>query len=72
MRTKAVVPFLQKYIPGNPTIVIQYMDGGGGRKAANHLYTSVRPDGLTVGRMSTPFVCTPFSERVGCSMTSIR
>ena len=31
MRTKAVVPFLQKYIPGNPTIVMQYMDGGGGR-----------------------------------------
>jgi tripartite-type tricarboxylate transporter receptor subunit TctC len=56
MRTKAVVPFLQKHIPGNPTIVIQYMDGGGGRKAANHLYKSVRPDGLTIGRMSTPFV----------------
>ena len=32
MRTKTVVPFLQKYIPGNPTIVMQYMDGGGGRK----------------------------------------
>jgi tripartite-type tricarboxylate transporter receptor subunit TctC len=56
MRTKAVVPFLQKYIPGNPTIVMQYMGGGGGRKAANHFYTSVRPDGLTIGRMSTPFV----------------
>jgi tripartite-type tricarboxylate transporter receptor subunit TctC len=56
MRTKALVPFLQKHIPGNPTIVIQYMDGGGGRKAANHLYKSVRPDGLTIGRMSTPFV----------------
>src|SRR5262249_13080486 len=31
------------------------MDGGGGRKAANHLYTSVRPDALTIGRMSAPF-----------------
>jgi tripartite-type tricarboxylate transporter receptor subunit TctC len=56
MRTKAVVPFLQKYIPGNPTIVMEYMPGGGGRKAANHLYESVRADGLTIGRMSTPFV----------------
>ena len=65
MRTKAVVPFLQKYIPGNPTIVIQYMDGGGGRKAANHLYTSVRPDGLTVGRMSTPFVMHPILGESG-------
>ena len=56
LRTKAIVPFLQKYIPGNPTIVMEYMDGGGGRRAGNHLYKSVRPDGLTIGRMSTPFV----------------
>ena len=65
MRTKAVVPFLQKYIPGNPTVVMQYMDGGGGRKAANHLYTSVRPDGLTIGRMSTPFVMHPILGESG-------
>jgi len=65
MRTKAVVPFLQKYIPGNPTIVMQYMEGGGGRKAANHLYKSVRPDGLTIGRMSTPFVMQPILGESG-------
>ena len=65
MRTKAVLPFLQKHIPGNPTIVMQYMDGGGGRKAANHLYTSVRPDGLTIGRMSTPFVMQPILGESG-------
>ena len=62
MRTKAVVPFLQKYIPGSPAIVMQYVDGGGGRKAANHLYNSVRPDGLTVGCMSTPFVMHPMDS----------
>jgi tripartite-type tricarboxylate transporter receptor subunit TctC len=65
LRTKAVVPFLQKYIPGNPTIVMQYMDGGGGRKAANHMYQSVRPDGLTIGRMSTPFVMHPILGESG-------
>jgi len=65
MRTKAVVPFLQKYIPGHPTVVMQYMDGGGGRKAANHLYNSVRPDGLTIGRMSTPFVMQPILGESG-------
>ena len=65
MRTKAIVPFLQKHIPGNPTIVIQYMDGGGGRKAANHLYQSVKPDGLTIGRMSTPFVMHPMLGESG-------
>ncbi|MGH9428383.1 MAG: Bug family tripartite tricarboxylate transporter substrate binding protein, partial [Terriglobia bacterium] len=35
-RARSVAPFLQKYIPGNPTVVHEYMDGGGGRKAANH------------------------------------
>jgi len=65
MRTKAIVPFLHKYIPGNPTIVMEYMDGGGGRKAANHLYKSVRPDGLTIGRMSTPFVMHPILGESG-------
>src|SRR5262249_59369523 len=48
-RARAVAPFLQKYIPGNPTIVHDHMDGGGGRKAANHIFNTARPDGLTIG-----------------------
>ena len=52
LRVKAMVPFLRKYIPGNPTVVLEYMDGGGGRKGANHLYHSVRPDGLTIGAVT--------------------
>ena len=42
---------------------MQYMDGGG-RKAANR-YPSVRPDGLTIGRMSTPFVMYPMLGESG-------
>jgi len=56
LRVKAVLPFLQKHIPGNPTVVIEYMDGGGGRKGANHLYRSVRADGLTIGAASGAIV----------------
>ena len=52
LRVKAVQSFLKKHIPGNPTVVIQYMDGGGGRKGANYLYSNVRPDGLTIGAAS--------------------
>jgi tripartite-type tricarboxylate transporter receptor subunit TctC len=65
MRTKALVPFLQKYIPGKPTIVTQHMDGGGGKKAANYLYNSAKPDGLTIGRMNTPFVMHPILGESG-------
>jgi tripartite-type tricarboxylate transporter receptor subunit TctC len=56
LRVRAQTPFLQKYIPGNPTIVHEFMEGGGGRKAANHIYRSVRPDGLTIGAMTPGFV----------------
>jgi tripartite-type tricarboxylate transporter receptor subunit TctC len=43
--------FLQKYIPGNPMIVTQYMAGGGGRQVANHVYRAAA-DGLTIGASS--------------------
>jgi len=56
LRVKAMAPFLKKHIPGNPTVVIEYMDGGGGRKGANHIYHSVRPDGLTIGAASGAIV----------------
>jgi tripartite-type tricarboxylate transporter receptor subunit TctC len=51
LRVRAVAPFLHKYIPGNPTIVHEYMDGGGGRKAANHIFHGARPDGLIIGNV---------------------
>jgi hypothetical protein len=38
LRVKGVMPFLRKYIPGNPTVVIEFMEGGGGRRAANYLF----------------------------------
>jgi tripartite-type tricarboxylate transporter receptor subunit TctC len=56
MRVRAITPFLQKYIPGNPVIVSEYMPGGGGRKGTNYLYRSARPDGLTIGNVGSGLV----------------
>lgn len=56
LRVRSLVPFLQKYIPGNPTVVMEYMPGGGSRKAANHIFRSARPDGLTIGNFSSAMV----------------
>ena len=53
LRIKALIPFVRKHIPGNPTLVLEYMDGGGGRKAANYMFRNARPDGLTVGAMGS-------------------
>jgi hypothetical protein len=49
LRVKAMLPFMQKYIPGNPTIVNEYMPGGGGSKTANYIFGAAAPDGLTLG-----------------------
>ena len=51
VQTRALLPYLKKHIPGEPTIVSEYMPGGGGTKAANHVFKNVRPDGLTMGRV---------------------
>ena len=56
LRTRAVISLLRKYIPGSPTIIVQYMAAGGGRQAANHVYRIARPDGLTIGSMGAALV----------------
>jgi tripartite-type tricarboxylate transporter receptor subunit TctC len=56
LRTQALIPVLQKHIPGNPPIVVRFMPGAGGRIAANHLYSGARADGLTIGRVSSGFL----------------
>lgn len=56
LRVRAMLPFLQKHIPGNPTIVNEFMPGGGGRKAANHVFRSARPDGLTIGNAGASLI----------------
>ena len=56
LRTRAVISILPKYIPGNPVILMQYMQAGGGRQAANHVYTKARPDGLTIGSMGAALI----------------
>lgn len=58
MRARAVTQFFQKYIPGSPTIVHEYMPGGGGLRAANHTFSAARPDGLTIGSVSSGMLST--------------
>jgi len=39
----------KKYIPGNPTVVIQHMPGGGGLKGAGYLQNVAPRDGSVIG-----------------------
>ncbi|HEX9787969.1 MAG TPA: hypothetical protein VGB09_08080, partial [Candidatus Binatia bacterium] len=56
LRAQAAIPFLRKYLPGEPIIVTQFMPGGGGRKATNYIYHNARPDGLTVGNVGSGLI----------------
>ncbi len=47
--TRAIARHIGKYIPGNPTPVVQNMPGAGGLLASHYIYSRAEPDGLTVG-----------------------
>lgn len=55
-RARAVIPYLTKHIPGNPAIVMEFMPGAGGRKAANHMFHRARPDGLTLANIGSGMI----------------
>ena len=64
---RAALPTLKKYIPGEPTIKLQFMPGGGGTKAANYIFNSARPDGLTIGRIGGGLVANAVLSAPGVS-----
>jgi len=41
-----------KHLPGNPTIIVQFMPGAGGISAANHLYATAPKDGSTIATVT--------------------
>ena len=46
---RALSRYMGKYVPGNPTIIVENMVGAGSLISANHIYRVAKPDGLTIG-----------------------
>ncbi|MFT5485464.1 MAG: tripartite-type tricarboxylate transporter receptor subunit TctC [Paracoccaceae bacterium] len=59
--TQYLAPFLEKYLPGSPNVIVQNMGGAGGTKAANFLYTRGRKDGTMIGILLSD---TPLASRL--------
>ncbi len=54
--TRLMARHISKYLPGNPTRIVENMTGAGGIIAANHLYNRVKPDGLTIAAWASPLI----------------
>ena len=50
---RTLAPHMVRHIPGNPNMIIQYMPGGGGRKAAAYMHSVAPQDGSFIC-MTTP------------------
>lgn len=50
--------YLGKHIPGQPTVVVQYMPGGGGNVAANYLYNVAPKDGSVIASLFSTLTVT--------------
>ena len=53
---RVLARYLGRYLPGNPTRIVENMTGAAGLIAANHLYNRVKPDGFTIGAWASPLI----------------
>jgi tripartite-type tricarboxylate transporter receptor subunit TctC len=53
---RAVARHIGKHIPGNPTLVVDNMDGAGSLIAANYTYSKAERDGTFIGVWNSAFV----------------
>ena len=54
--TRLIARHISKYLPGNPTRIVENMPGAAGIIAANHLYNRAKPDGLTIAAWASPLI----------------
>lgn len=65
LQARALIPFLKKYIPGDPAVMIEHKQGAAGRTAVNYLYSTAKPDGLTIGAVGNVLVSGPILGLAG-------
>jgi tripartite-type tricarboxylate transporter receptor subunit TctC len=60
-----------RYIPGNPTIVVQNMPGAGSMKATQYVYGVAAKDGLTLATVSRGMVTEPLLNAANFDATKL-
>jgi tripartite-type tricarboxylate transporter receptor subunit TctC len=65
MYGRFVARFLPKYLPGQPSVVVQNMPGASSLLAANHIYNIAPKDGTTIGIVGQDIALMQLLERPG-------
>lgn len=68
---RVVARHLSKHLPGSPSVIVQNMPGAGGAIMMTHLYSRVRPDGLTFGIIGRGQTLLSVLEKVEYDLTSM-
>ena len=69
---RALSRHMGKHIPGNPTFVVDNMPGAGSMIAANHVYKSAKPDGLTMGHFVGSLFMQQLLGRPGAEFQAVK
>ena len=62
---RLIAPYLTKHLPGNPSVVVQNMDGAGSLKATNYLYNVAPKDGTAIGTFGRGLAMEPLIGGAG-------
>lgn len=61
---RLAAPYLSKYLPGNPPVVVENVPGGGGLKLANYMAQIAPRDGSTIAITNRNLIAAPLLKMV--------
>jgi len=71
LEARVYAEFLGRYLAGNPKIKITNMGGAAGLRAVRYLHTAVKPDGLTIGYVSSTLPTQQLLENKGAAKEAV-
>src|SRR3954468_23986398 len=72
INARLLARYLPKYIPGNPTLIVQNQPGAGSLSMTNQLYAGGPFDGTAVGASFNGLPTTPLLQPVGARFEAVK
>jgi len=72
INARLVARYLPKYIPGNPTVIVQNQPGAGSLSMTNQLYAGGPFDGTAIGASFNGLPTTPLLQPAGARFEAVK